>query len=151
MKNLLFALLIFCSCKKEGTPTPPTDNTSTNTALLLGKWQLSASAIYPSYDVDGNGTKETDRLNNMPLCSRTFIFNFTTSFDGAIKTSCSESYKTFYWNLTNYGSLLNWHTGSNADTKEKIITINSTTLQTESSIYPPDGLTYTITNTYTKI
>lgn len=151
MKHLLLALLIFCSCKKESTTPQPTDYTAQNTALLLGKWQLNASTILPAYDIDGNGTKETDRYAALTVCNRTFVFSFTDGSNGVIKTNCTELFKSMYWHLTDYGVTINWHTGINSDAQEIIKNINSTTLETNVLLYPPDGLTYTITNTYNKL
>ncbi len=150
MKQLLFALLIllFCSCKKEGTSTPPVDNTITNTTLLQAKWQLSSSVSNPAYDFNNDGVKETNRLSAIPVCLRTVIFDFVSN---SAKVNCSATFIPFYWHLSDYGNTLNWHTGSNVDFQEKIQSINTITLQTTSEFDGVDGKTYTLTNTYSKL
>ncbi len=147
MKNILFALLIlFSACKKESVQRPTEDHTEQNTALLQGTWAVTASTINPAYDVNNDGTKETNRLANLPDCNRIFILFLSSNI---VKIDCSH-FLPLIWHLSDYGETLNWHTGINADSHEKIIILNSTTLQTEITLTPPDGVTYTITNTYTK-
>lgn len=146
---IIFCVLLLIGCKKESA-TPTVDNTEKNTALLVGKWKLVSSEINPSYDVDNDGDKETDRYSNMPSCYQSFTFNFVLPNKGDVTTSCSVPFKSINWYLSEYGSVVNWKYNTDAYTKEKISSINNTTLVTKIELESPSSL-HTITNTYTKL
>lgn len=149
IKYILILAVFFCSCKKNDTPTK-TDYTSQNSALLIGTWKLTGSAISPAYDVDGDGIIETDRFSKLESCNQEFYERYISGGNGQVKQNCNQVYKATTWSLSDYGMAIKWRFTGSGDVIEKIVFLNDNSLKAISSFTPPSGVVYTITNTYTK-
>lgn len=148
MKYLILLLVIFGSCKKS-TDTQEPDYTEQNKALLVGKWAYSVRTVSPAYDWDGNGTAETNVFAVMSDCQKGFFIEYKSA-GGIIKQDCTQPNKSITWELQDNGKLIKYVIAGVAHGSENIVSINSTTLVTETKIEPPSGPSYILTNTYIK-
>ena len=81
------------SCKKEDKVEPPPSKTDILTAGT-GQWKMSAYTLTPPYDLDGDGTPDTDAYATFDPCEKDNYFVFKK--DGVLETNegaskCSPS------------------------------------------------------------
>ncbi|MBB1285510.1 hypothetical protein HRH25_14085 [Flavisolibacter sp. BT320] len=68
---LAAAFLLISSCKKEE------DKQASKTDLLTsGQWRMTSYTLSPPYDLDGDGTADTDGLATFDACDRDDLFIF---------------------------------------------------------------------------
>jgi hypothetical protein len=153
MRNLLLLLLyilIIPGCKKDDTPqNQQANNAVKNAALLEGTWKVSAVVSDKAFDVDGNGTAETDLYSASPNCARQFALTFISGGTGYVRPDCVTAERAMTWNLTNDGNTINYAMSGTGTLQEDIVILNATTLKTTSKLQR-NGETYTLSNTYTK-
>ena len=80
----VFLMVATNSCKKEDKVEPPPSKTDILTAGT-GQWKMSAYTLTPPYDLDGDGTPDTDAYATFEACEKDNYFVFKK--DGALETN----------------------------------------------------------------
>lgn len=151
MKALLAAVLafglLFTSCKKDDDPTP--------TELLTEKaWKLTAQVVSPPLPTE-NGTLVTDLYAQYAACVKddlaTFRDNGTVLFDeGASKcVSTDPQTVTGIWAFNTTETVLSI-TLDGETTSYDIVNLEDKKMVVDEEFTDFDGITYTITSTYSR-
>ena len=143
---LLFCILFLQSCYKvevEANTLPQ----GYSVAQIIGAWKITGVSSDKLYDWDGNGTTEKDIYATWSDCLKDNLYQFNSNYSGTYKLTCTDS-KTGSWRLDGTVTLA-WKAGGSAEVYEKIISMTSDTMKTETQSTQSNGQTYIITKVWT--
>lgn len=154
---LLAAMIGFTACNRDDdgdqTVTPAGFDTED---LLEGTWQLSAVTVDPAFDMDQDGTAESDVLATYPECRRDNLFLFTegnTYEERESETACSgnepgQELEDGVYVISPDENDLTVTIGSDVEHYE-IVSVDENTLVLQDS-FEEDDVDYTVRRTYTR-